>query len=302
MFSLIKQASLLLLMMQGSFLMGQIDPFIGIIDADSCDFSSSCSYLTLSNNDLWQKGIATKNTLQSNEIVLITDTLVPYPSNASNAFEIHWPVYTHSFFNFILSFEHSMHTPAYEDGGKIEISYDYGQNWLSIEDDYNSNIAVHKENFYGPFDTLFDGSQGFSGEFNNRHSAIQWVWILPLKDMPTDTMYYRFHFVSDSNNQNMDGWMIHQLKFSYAEIDGGINEEIQQMNLFHVQTQSAENHLEIETDIQEFTLFLYNHLGQCLATTTNEKSLNVSGIPQGIYWIKFRTSSGLEQTSKVLLN
>ena len=302
MFSPIKIIICILFYLSNLTANGQIDPFTGIIQADSCDFTTNCGFVTVPSNDLWQQGIANKNILQSNQVVLITDTLSTYPINASNSIEIHWPVYTHSFFNFILTFEHSMHTTEYQDGGKIEISYDYGQNWLSVEDDYNSNIAVNKENFYGPFDTLFDGSQGFSGQFSNQTSAIQWVWILPLKDMPTDTMYYRFKFISDSIDENMDGWMIHNLKFSFAEIDGGIIEDKVQSNLFDLWPTSNNYQFEIITQINDFKVDILNQYGQLMKTLKNEKAIDLSGFSHGFYLITFHTSSGQCQTRRLCIN
>ena len=280
----------------------QIDPFIGIIDVDSCSFASSCSYLSIDANSLWQQGNANKSVFQTVQPVLITDTINAYPINAAESFELHWPVYQHSFFNFILTFEHSMDTPHYQDGGRIEISYDYGQTWLSVEEDANSNIAVNTQNFYQTTDTLFDGDQGFSGQFSNLISSIQWVWILPLKDMPTDTMYYRFRFLSDSTSEIKDGWMLHHIWFSYAELDGGLTEQFATKKWFEVAPNPTNGQVSIATVLPSFTVSVSDQTGQELLRVENEKTLNLSGFQKGVYWLILRSPQGYQSTQKVILN
>lgn len=299
--SRINYLSLFIISLHLSTIKAQIDPFIGIIDVDSCSFQSGCAYLSIDANGLWQQGISNKNFLQSTQPVLITDTVNTYPVNADESFELHWLVYPHSFFNFILTFEHSMDTPQSQDGGRIEISYDYGQTWLSVEDDANSNIAVNTQNFYDTPDTLFDGSQGFSGQFSNLVSSIQWVWILPLKDMPTDTMYYRFRFLSDSTSEAKDGWMLHNIWFSYAEIDGGLTEQFATKKWFEVAPNPSSGQISIASALPTFTVSVSDQTGQELYRFENEKTLNLSGFQKGFYWLTLRSPQGYQSTQKIVL-
>jgi len=282
----------------------QINPFGGIINVDSCDFNTNCSFITIDTNGLWQVGQSDKSFLQpgNNQNVLITDTVLDYPINANESFTIHWPAHEHSIFNFILSFDHSMDSDSLKDGGRIEISYDYGQTWVDIYDDAITNVALNTENFYSQSDTLFDGSAGFSGHFSNKHSVIQWVWIIPLKSFPTDTMYYRFNFLSDSIDNNKEGWLIENLHFSYADMQGGISNINDSFSYFEMSPNPSKEVVQIQSNLKEFALTIYSLKGTPLETFTNEKTLNLSGFSSGIYLVKMETPEGNICTKKLIIN
>jgi hypothetical protein len=282
----------------------QINPFQGIIQVDSCDLTQTCGYVQLDTNSLWQIGTSNKTFLQPNNFqnVLITDTILNYPINAESSFEIHWPAHEHSIFNFILSFDHSMDSDSLKDGGRIEISYDYGQTWVDIYDDAITNVALNTENFYSQSDTLFDGSAGFSGHFSNKHSVIQWVWIIPLKSFPTDTMYYRFNFLSDSIDNNKEGWLIENLHFSYADMQGGISNINDSFSFFEMSPNPSKEVVQIQSNLKEFALTIYSLNGTPMITFRNEKTLNLSGFSSGIYLVKMETPEGNICTKKLIIN
>jgi hypothetical protein len=280
----------------------QINPFEGIIDVDSCDFSQNCSYIQLDTNSLWQIGHSNKTFLQPNSAqnVLITDTSANYPIHAESSFEIHWPAHENSIFNFILSFDHSMDSDSSHDGGRIEISYDYGQTWVDIYDDAITNVAFNTENFYSQSDTLYDGKAGFSGHFSNRHSVLQWVWIIPLKSFPTDTMYYRFSFKSDSLDHNKEGWLIENIHFAFADMQGGISTE--PVSYFELSPNPSSEVVQIQTALKEFELAIYALNGTQIESFGNEKTLNVSGFSPGVYLLQMLTPEGKTSTKKLLID
>jgi hypothetical protein len=282
----------------------QINPFDGIVAVDSTNFSGACPYIFMPPGGLWQQGISQKIFLQpdSPQAVLITDTLYNYTINTEESFEIHWPVYPNSIFNFILSFDHSMDSDSSLDGGRIEVSYDYGQTWIDIYEDALTNVAFNTENFYAQTDTLFDGRAGFSGHFTQRHSVLQWVWILPLKSFPTDTMYYRFLFKSDNMDNNKEGWMLENIHFAYADIQGGLSNVQDAAIRFECSPNPCENQLQISTELQEFTITLYDVSGHLLYKGKNEKTLNLSGFSRGVFFVHLTSPEGITSTRKVMRN
>ena len=292
---------LLLLFIAPFVSLAQIDPYLGIIAVDSTDFSTACPYIEVNQNGLWQNGFSQKNFLQPNNPhkVLITDTLQNYSINVEESFEIHWPVNPNSIFNFILSFDHSMDSDSSMDGGRIEVSYDYGQTWIDIYEDALTNVAFNTENFYAQSDTLFDGRAGFSGHFSQRHSVLQWVWILPLKSFPTDTMYYRFLFKSDSINNNKEGWMLENIHFAYADMPSGLSISQDAALMFECSPNPVENELHISTERNEFEIAIYDVNGQLLQQRQNEKTLNLSGFSNGVYLVQLTAPSGVTSTRKV---
>ena len=295
---------LLLLMNVSNISIAQIDPYLGIIAVDSTDFSTANPYVHINPTGLWQRGFSQKNYLQPNSLheVLITDTVHNYAVNIEESFEIHWPVYPNSIFNFILSFDHSMDTDSSIDGGRIEVSYDYGQNWIDIYEDALTNVAFNTENFYAPTDTLFDGRAGFSGHFTQRHSVLQWVWILPLKSFPTDTMYYRFLFKSDSLDNNKEGWMLESLHFAYADMPSGLSMTQDALFMFECSPNPVENQLQISTELNEYNLTVYDVSGNILHEGQNEKTLNLSGFSNGVFFVQLTAPSGITSTRKVFRN
>ncbi|MFM8596488.1 MAG: T9SS type A sorting domain-containing protein [Flavobacteriales bacterium] len=280
----------------------QIDPYLGIIAVDSTDFSTASPYIQINQNGLWQQGFSQKNYLQPSSLheVLITDTLNNYAINVEESFEIHWPVHPHSIFNFILSFDHSMDTDSSLDGGRIEVSYDYGQTWIDIYEDALTNVAFNTENFYAPSDTLFDGRAGFSGQFAQRHSVLQWVWILALKSFPSDTMYYRFLFKSDSIDHQKEGWMLENIHFAYADMPSGLSTASEATFLFECSPNPAQDELHISTELNQYEISIFDSNGLLRYQGQNEKTLNLSGFSSGLYFIQLTTPEGKSTTRKLV--
>ncbi|MFM6945636.1 MAG: T9SS type A sorting domain-containing protein [Flavobacteriales bacterium] len=280
----------------------QIDPYLGIIAVDSTDFSSASDFIHINQSGLWQRGFSQKNYLQPSSLheVLITDSLNNYAVNVEESFEIHWPVYPHSIFNFILSFDHSMDADSSLDGGRIEVSYDYGQTWIDIYEDALTNVAFNTENFYSPTDTLFDGRAGFSGQFAQRHSVLQWVWILPLKSFPTDTMYYRFLFKSDSIDHQKEGWMLENIHFAYADMPGGLSTASEATFLFECSPNPVQDELHILTELNQYKISIFDSNGLLRYQGHNEKTLNLSGFSSGLYFVQLTTPEGKSTTRKLV--
>jgi hypothetical protein len=195
--------------------------------------------------NLWQIGIPQKVILDSAfspPNAMITDTLENYP------------VENHSFFDFYLNdsnlwnenifvgFYHKIDTDTLRDGGYLEISFNDGEDFYNVlenPDDvyflgYPSDES-NELNLYGFSDTLYNGEPGFSGR------SLDWTltmfgwntgYIKPpkpdnhlsqsvfSKDLLYQDAILRFNFISDSIDNQREGWMIDELFTFWVEIIG----------------------------------------------------------------------------------
>jgi hypothetical protein len=154
---------------------------------------------------------------------MITDSVFTYPNGTNASFEIHWPAWNQYPLSLIMRFHHSMDSDSLLDGGIIEVSRDHGTTWTNVIDDQTNMLFLSNE-LYTSTDTLYTGEKGFSGTYTDHYTELEWVWVFPIKDLPTDTMYYRFRFISDTVNSEKEGWMISDISFSFVDLGSGIEE------------------------------------------------------------------------------
>lgn len=212
-----------------------IETGIGLLASDLCTFEDSCVLIfadTVQGN-LWQRGTPLKGSFTSAWSLpkaMVTDTLNPYPQGNLSSFEVVIPlVNTLYFMNTTVSFRHRMNTDTLRDGGYIQVRYHPDSAWRNIACDtvpYSFYTYFNCENLYGIGDTLYNGEPGFSGNTAWVHTQLQWVWMLPVKDLNfPDTLRLRFSFISDSAGSSGDGWMIDDLTLAAYDFGGGIAEQ-----------------------------------------------------------------------------
>lgn len=270
----------------------QMDPFLGIVQMDACDFTDTCAYVVIPDpaNNLWVRGESQKTILTHNGKVMITDSVYTYPNGSNASFEIHWPAWQQYPFSLILGFHHSMDSDSLLDGGIIEVSRDYGLSWTNVIEDQTNMLFLSNE-LYTNTDTLFTGEKGFSGTFVDRFTEIEWVWMFPIKDIPTDTMYYRFRFISDTMDNTKEGWMISDITFSYADLGSGI-EEVSLFDFsFAPNPSNGQIQLNSSFDIQKAIVSDVNGHVFTLELDETKKVLNNSGLSKGIYFLQLQTSN-----------
>jgi hypothetical protein len=282
----------------------QLNPFLGIVQLDACDFTDTCTYVVIPepSNNLWLRGNSQKSILTSSGGVMITDTVNIYPNGANASFEIHWPSWNQYPLSLIMSFHHSMDSDSLLDGGIIEVSRDYGTTWTNVIEDQTNMLFLSNE-LYTSADTLFTGEKGFSGTFVDRFTEIEWVWMFPIKDIPTDTMYYRFRFISDTVNNQKEGWMISDISFSYADLGSGI-EELTAFD-FSIAPNPSNGFFELTTSSKVEKAILRDLNGNIVQVELigNKKVLNYSGLSQGIYFLQLQTSDDrLSQVKRLIIN
>jgi hypothetical protein len=282
----------------------QLNPFFGIVQIDACDFTDTCAYVMIQepSNNLWVRGESQKTTLTHDGKVMITDSVYTYPNETNTSFEIHWPAWQQYPFSLILGFHHSMNSDSLLDGGIIEVSRDYGLSWTNVIED-QSNILFLSNELYTNADTLFTGEKGFSGTFSDRFTEIEWVWMFPVKDIPTDTMYYRFRFISDTIDNTKEGWMISDITFSYADLGSGIEE----MSLFDfsISPNPSNGWININASSEVDKAILRDLNGNIVQTEllAQKKVLNCSGLSKGIYFLQLLTSDHrLSQVKRLIID
>ena len=287
------------------FSMGaQIDPFLGIVPLAECDFSDTCMYVVIpdTSNNLWVYGESQKTSLSHVGKVLITDSVQSYPNGTNASLEIHWPTWNQYPLSLIMGFHHSMHSDSLHDGGIIEVSRDYGATWTNVIEDQTNMLFLSNE-LYTSNDTLYTGEKGFSGSFSDRYTEIEWIWLFPIKDFPTDTMYYRFRFISDTIDQTKEGWMISDLTFSFADLGSGIEE----VALFDISiTPNPSNGwIAINSSSEVERAILRDLNGNVVHTELldNKKVLNYSGLSKGNYFLQLQSSDQrLSQVKHIIID
>jgi hypothetical protein len=272
-------------------LCAQLDPFLGIVQIDACDFTDTCAYVVIPEPaiNLWVRGESQKTILNHIGKVMITDSVYTYPNGTNASFEIHWPTWDQYPMSLIMGFHHSMDSDSLLDGGIIEVSRDYGASWTNVIEDQTNMLFLSNE-LYTSSDTLFTGEKGFSGTFNDRYTEIEWVWMFPVKDLPTDTMYYRFRFIGDAIDNAKEGWMISDITFSYADLGSGIEETPLFDFSFAPNPSNGQIQLNSSFDIQKAIVSDVNGHVFALELDGTKKVLNNSGLSKGIYFLQLQTS------------
>jgi hypothetical protein len=280
----------------------QLSTFLGIFPLDECDFSDTCEYVVIPNStsNIWVRGESQKSILTSTGGVMITDSVNMYPNETNASFEVHWPAWNQYPLSLIMSFHHSMDSDSLLDGGMIEVSRDYGATWTNVIDDQTNMLFLSNE-LYTSTDTLYTGEKGFSGSFTDRFTEIQWVWMFPIKEFPTDTMYYRFRFISDTVNNPKEGWMISDIAFSYADLGSGL-EEIALFD-FSVAPNPSNGWIEINSSSDVERAILRDLNGSIVQTELlgNKKVLNYSGLSKGNYFLQLQSSDQLMSRVKHII-
>lgn len=282
----------------------QIDPFLGIVQLDQCDFTTPCTYIEIPNtaNNLWQRANSQKSILTHTGKVMITDSTHFYPTSNESTFEIHWPAWNQYPLSLIMSFHHSMDSDSLLDGGTIEVSRDHGTTWTNVLEDQTNMLFLSQE-LYSSTDTLYTGEKGFSGTFADRFTQIEWIWMFPIKDMPEDTMYYRFRFISDTVDNQKEGWMISDITFSYADLGTGIP-ELDAFD-FSFSPNPSNGMIQLECTTEAKSAVLSNLNGEVISEEILEhkKVLNYSGLSKGIYFLRLSTADGnYSRTKRIIID
>lgn len=303
----------------------------GLISSDTCDFSTLCDFSgasflynwEISTNGSWEIGNTTKPFFSSNgfnQRALMTDTLSAYAINDTSFFEISifmghdeamwWP-YT------VIEFEHKYNTDTLMDGGFITISFDDGDTWVNMGElvDYEGwstgyNYSwLHKHNLYTDADTLFNGISSFSGSSSDWvFSGFQFVFAEFIKsNNVSEYLLIRFNFISDTVDNQKDGWIIRKLILSIFEPNSSVESyeynttvSIYPNPVNETFTIDFKDYLPKET----FEVEIINNLGQVVKrfqrNTINENSFSIADLNAGLYSLKITENDKVLSISKLI--
>jgi hypothetical protein len=257
-----------------------------------------------SAGNIWQIGPPNKivfNSAATLPNALVTDTINTYPINNKSSFIIGVRNYFVGSPNVLLALQwmQKLDLDSNYDGGVIEFSIDTGKTWQNAFD----NPLVYKYYGYLPEnkDTLNNGYVAFSGTDTSwRNVWLCFYGFAAPQVINTDSILYRFTFLSDSINNNKDGWMIDNMRFtktmSHTLKQSVIN------NKLLVYPNPANEIIQIEfennTTIQLIkTIELFNEQGQIVGSWSNlptKTFIETNNYSAGKYYLKVITNSSTE--------
>lgn len=264
--------------------------------ADTSKWNSTLIYIDEDSSNVWQIGKPQKAIFDSaatNPNAIITDTISFYPINNSSIFiakvypERSWGV-------FALQWKQKLDIDSNYDGGIIEFSSDYGNSW------HNAFNNPYVYNFYGfqsqNQDTLVSGEYAFSGTdsvWRDIWLCFDWSWL----SLNEDTVFFRFTLLSDSIDNNKEGWIIDNMISHTTFIHVGVN-EVKQEKYLNVYPNPATDVIYIEAQkLQEFHIIenmtLSNSLGQVVEEWKNIPTkffIDTRKYKSGLYHLKIKTN------------
>ncbi|MFA5514052.1 MAG: T9SS type A sorting domain-containing protein [Sphaerochaetaceae bacterium] len=310
-----KTLTLILLSFISTMIVGQTRDWGDTLFTETITFENIYPYIELdtSAQNLWQIGVPSKaffDSAYSAKNAIVTDTINPYSTNNHSYFDLligNFNYTDHYPWNIFVGIKHKYDTDSLKDGGFITISYDNRNTWMNIINDtvYEPSAGVENENFYRDTDTLFNGEHGFSGNSKDWQSTwFAWHEIrIKSRESIGDTIVLRFNFISDSIQENKDGWMIDDITLYAIDLGSSIQEHGNKLP-FNVSPNPANSLLSVilQSNYSNIKLELFNLRGQIIDQKefahTNSFEYNVKQIQPGIYLIKISNednSSGIKR-------
>ena len=284
---------------------------------DTITFEEPYEYLILdtSSQNIWQIGRPQKtffDSAYSPPNAIVTDTINFYPVNCNSHFDLKIGQ-----FNFdedypcdmFLEMKHKFDTDTLKDGGYISVSYDNGQTWMNfIEDTVYYHVCAGGIDYYNLYsDTLYNGEYGFSGHSNGWITTYFSWHYYPVKSVDSipDTMIIRFNFISDSIQNNKEGWMIDNIKLYSVELDGAIK-DTKSLNFNIVPNPMNDISVVEMENYSEAELSIYNIEGKLIKqkkyTDNQTITINKENLNPGIYFVKIKADDNATGIKKLIVN
>jgi len=258
--------------------------FVYIIDFDS-PYSENNHIIidTASNPDnIWQIGVPNKTVFDSAYSLthaLVTDTFNPYPINDTSSFILKHirPGELGGNESLQLNFWFKMNSDSLSDYGKVEASNDNGMTWVNLM----TEDTTYYLQWIEPKPVLSGNSNGW------QHFALELNMLTYVLGY-SDTLLYRFTFISDSVQTNKDGWMLDD--FHLADWWEGI-EEFSNSDLIDIYPNpssgeiSIVNHTKTTNDYQVEIMDIGGKTVLREEIKTNKLNLN---LPNGLYLMKLK--------------
>ena len=262
-----------------------------------------------SNNNIWQIGKPQKtifNSAYQSHHALVTDTLNPYTDSIDNCFIISIPFGENFYGEGILSFYHQFDTDSFKDGCVIETSDDNGLTWTNIIFD-NSYISQYYEGLYEDWDTITGGIPAYSGFSNGwRKVELYWWWFAVTKKSSSEwgTNKVKFRFISDSINNNKDGWIIDNIEFKGYDIYGNVNNNPVKDKILIRQNPTIDNIIleVLDNSLINSKVKLYDGTGKLVKIDEIDnviKIIDLKEFQSGIYILKLLSEDNIRLCHKI---
>ncbi len=238
---------------------------------------------TVSNpNNTWQIGTPDKiifNSAHSPTHAIVTDTLHPYPVNDTSSFiitHIRAPLGGGNTV-LLLDFYFQMNTDTLTDHGIIEASIDHGITWINLM----TEDSTYQLWWIEPKPILSGNTIGWT-HFSLNLAALTYVFGY------SDTLLYRFTFVSDGIQTNKEGWIIDD--FTFNDYWEGI-QEIQNNDLISIFPNPTSDGLTIHGTNASSTqiVHVFKNTGQLVYNNSNFQGerIDTRQLSNGIYLLKY---------------
>ncbi|MCX6272113.1 MAG: T9SS type A sorting domain-containing protein [Bacteroidetes bacterium] len=214
-------------------------PMFNIRDTINFETNTLPYQIVPNMENAWEIGVPQKtdfNSAFSPPNALVTSLQNPYPPVNISGFEFHMPTAYYidpdfPYMSTFLSFRHKFDTDTLQDWCRVEISYDYGNNWHMMNDtliiDSVTNFPYICQ-WYTPLSSIFGNESRVSGKSNGWVQSVYiWQWMVVVKSTATlipnlaDSLFIRFLFTSDAIQNNKEGWMIDDIFTGWADLGGG---------------------------------------------------------------------------------
>ncbi len=271
-----------LLILFSLFLSKSYGQWFWTLDFDSPNYVERIVRDTVTNpNCSWQIGSPQKTNFNSSKSIpnaIMTDTVNPVQGGETSVFYLkhvrdnNMPAHF-----FALHFWYMMDGDS-TDFGNIDVSPDNGHNWINLLHDY----AFYNMNWMSTYPTLKGSTAGwetFDLDMSNWASAQSGF---------SDTILFRFIYVTDTNSTPHDGWIIDDffLEDWIEDIP-----EIRNDNLISVFPSPALENLNIHypKSTSNCSVKIFDQLGKTEYDNTNFSgaSIDIREFPNGIYLLKY---------------
>lgn len=253
------------------------------IDFEDTAYINRITIDTISNpNNIWQIGKPSKiimNSAYSPAQAIITDTFNYYPINDTSKFIIRHirPGYWGANTSLLLDFYFKINTDSINDYGIIEVSIDNGINWINLL----TEDTTFGFNWLSPKPTLTGNSNGWV------HFSEDIAW-LTFSVGYSDTLLYRFTFISDSIQTNKEGWVLDN--FMFNDWWEGI-EDLKNDDIISVFPNPTSDQLSIKSNFasRKPIIQIFNFAGQKIYESKlfKDVTIDTKHLDNGIYLLKY---------------
>ncbi|MFZ5553474.1 MAG: T9SS type A sorting domain-containing protein [Bacteroidota bacterium] len=271
--------------------------------------------INTSGQTLWQICSPDKvlfDSSYSSSLSIITDSLNPYPPNASSYFTLTYgppvPGQPLSLRYIEVTLLHRFQTDSLNDYGSVLVSADGGNSWVDLfSDSLEFTYEMHYMETTGDTlpDLLFTGNS--NGWIRSKASKDLELWYVNSQMANTiDSLLFRFIFTSDAIQNNLEGWQIDNICIDlYWGLPVFENENAESFSIY---PNPANNILNFETGYSFIkdasTVEITDISGRLLKSyivSNNHEIADISELNNGIYFVHLMCHDDIISSQKLII-